>query len=109
MNKEYYKKFKEAQSKGLKKESKESINLFIGSFTDYSEKEIWVNKKLKHEFFGYKMRHELYENVVFPVLLNGYKNKNSWSIYWLAKTIQNIYQAKDLHIQIEEKIDIQLL
>lgn len=109
MNIEYYRKFKEAQSKGLKAASKENILLFINSFSSFSGKEKWVIENLKHESFGYKMRHELYESIVFPVLLKGYKSNDPWSIYWLAKTMQNIYQSTDFHIQIGGKTDIQLL
>lgn len=43
------------------------------------------------------------------MLLNGFKDNDSWSIFWLAETIQNIYGSKKLHEQIEYLTEFGLL
>jgi len=109
MNMEYFNKFEEAKKLGLKAEAKSNIRMFIDSFSDADERFHWVTTYLEKGGFGHKIRHELYDEIVFPVLLNGYHDNDPWSLYWLAQTIQNVYGSKKLHKQIDFKTDCELL
>jgi hypothetical protein len=80
-------------TRGLRKEAKLSICQFVESFTDFAEMEAWTRKFLSTFKGGKRIRHELYERIIFPVLLAGHDRLDPWSIYWLAETAQNLYSA----------------
>ena len=109
MNIKYFNEFEKAKSAGLKTDAKISLDLFIDSFESFEEKEEWVKIFLEADEFGHKIRHELYEYVVFPVLLKGYENNDPWSYFWLAETIQNVYSSDKLHEKINHQTDYGLL
>lgn len=94
---------------GRRKEAAEAIVLFIESFSGMEEKKLWSEAFLNGWNGLHKIRHELYEHVVFPVLLESYKRSEPWGIHWLAKTSQNLYQAAALWEQIDHKSEYQLL
>lgn len=105
----FFNKFKEAKNLGHKAEAKTNVDLFIRSFSGLDEKSEWVKSYLEEGDFGHKIRHEVYEEVIFPVLLRGYKNHDPWALYWLAETMQNIYASKKLHELIDFKSEFELL
>lgn len=109
MNIEYYKRFEKSKSQGLKAQAKLNIEKFIDSFSGIEEKEMWVKSYLEAGEYGHKIRHELYESVIFPVLVHGYRSNDSWSLFWLAETIQNVFASQVLHKQIDFNSDSWLL
>ncbi len=109
MNSKHYADFKKAKNLGLKVEAKVHIEKFIQSFNNLEEKTTWVHDYLESRDFCHKIRHELYEAIIFPVLLSGYQQGDAWSLYWLAETHQNFYQAEKLHVQINFISDYELL
>lgn len=111
MELEHYKQYSYLKTCGLRSEARQHLQQFIDSFTSITEKEQWTRQFLEteeHEY-SYKIRHELYESVVFPALLSGYQRQDPWSLLWLARTAQNFYKAKHLHEQIDLKTDYGLL
>ena len=106
-----YYQYLEFEKKGLKKQAKTLLYKFIDSFSNYEEKRKWTFEflpfleKNQHS----KIRHELYENIVFPVLLDGYNNHDVISMHWMAKTINNIYSSKILSKKIGDKTDVQII
>ena len=74
---------------GRKEEAKLAIRRFIESFNNLEEKEDWTRRFLSTTKPGTKLRHELYEEVVLPVLMAGYETRDPWSLYWLAQTSRN--------------------
>ena len=88
---------------GHRKEATRTLARFIASFADLEEKKVWTREYLETGRLGHKIRHELYEHVVFPTLLAGYRLGDPWSIRWLIRTVQNLYQAKPLWLQLEYK------
>lgn len=96
------------QSCGKKAEAKVAINQFIQSFQSFEEKRSFSEWFFSNDF-GKMVRHELYESVIFPVLLDGYRKKEPWSIRMLAKTAQNLYEAKFLWEQVEHATTLGLL
>lgn len=99
MNIEHYKEFREFEEKGLKKQASKSVHAFISSFQSSKEIEEWVWEYLpkletnKHS----RIRHEIFHELVFPILSDGYAKRDLASTLWLGKLSQNIYQSKTAH------------
>jgi hypothetical protein len=94
MNIDYFNEYLHYENIGIKTKTKEYILKFTNSFENYYEKELWTLEylpKLEYNSNG-RIRNELFEEIVFPVLLNGYKNKNVSLMLWLVKLSQNYYQ-----------------
>lgn len=100
MDESHYALFLTKQASGRKEEARIAIRRFIGSFDGLKEKEDWTRKFLSTLKPGTAVRHELYEQVIFPVLVAGYGNRDPWSLYWLAETGQNLFKAKHLYERI---------
>jgi len=104
---EHYHDFLSYQSQGLKEKATETITKFINSFENDEEKELWVLEylpKFEPNIYGtLRLRHELFEEIVFPVLLAGYNNKNVELMLWLAKLCQNLYQNEKIWEKINFK------
>jgi len=85
------------------------LDAFLRSFKTSEQREQWPRRFLKTHTYGAKVRHEVYAELIFPVLLAGSKRGDAWSLYWLAGTSQNLYRARGLHEQITFKGEIGLL
>ena len=98
MNIGYFNEYLKYEQMGLKSKTKECLKDFINSFENYKEKELWTIEYLpKLEFNeNSRIRNELYEEIIFPVLLEGYNNKNIKLTIWMVKLIQNLYQNNKL-------------
>ena len=103
MNIEHFYKFEEYLDKGLKKEATESIKKFIASLKNSKETADWVWKYLPklNQNCHARVRHELFHEVIFPVLHLGYQRKQFKSTLWLGKLSQNLYQNKTLHACVD--------
>lgn len=103
MNIEHYREFKDLEEKGLKKLASKALRAFISSFKNGQEKEEWVWEYLpklqanRHS----RIRHEIFHELVYPILKAGYKNHDFASTLWLGKLAQNIYQAQQLHEELD--------
>ena len=104
-----YEEYARLLAAGCRKEAAVVLRAFIQAFNSFSEREQWTGAFLRTHAFGAKIRHELYAEVIFPVLLAGSKRKDAWSLYWLAGTSQNLYGARQLHEQVGFKDATQLL
>jgi hypothetical protein len=100
MDESYYAQFLSKQLAGLKEEARTAIQRFVESFNDLEEKEDWTRKLLSTHEPSDVVRHELYQEVIFPVLLAGYERRDPWSLYWLAETSKNLFKAKHLYQRI---------
>ena len=96
MNIEYYEKFEKELDAGLKKQAAVSVKLFIDSFKGVDEIQQWVwsylpkLEKNRHSC----IRHELFINLIYPTLKQGFESKDYDSTLWLGKLVQNVYQTK---------------
>ncbi|GMO65553.1 MAG: hypothetical protein Ta2A_13630 [Treponemataceae bacterium] len=111
MNIEYFNEFLQNEKLGIKTKAKEFVNKFIQSFVNYREKELWTIEylpKLEENGNG-RIRNELFEEIIFPVLLNGYNSKNISLMIWLAKLSQNYYQNKRIWMKMNYKSDTKIL
>lgn len=109
MNSTHYERYKVFKEAGRRAEASAEIGLFVKSLETFDEKSSFVRWFLEHEPQGQKIRHELYEHVIFPVLLDGYRRRDPWSLWWLAITAQNLYGAKHLWHQVDGITDFALL
>ena len=109
MKPELYEQFISLKEMGRRAEAKVVLDEFIASFQSFGEKAVWVRAFLERQEFEDKIRHEIYEQLVFPVLLEGYSRKDVWSVFNLAKTSQNLYAAKSLHAVVEFRSEFQFL
>src|SRR5215510_6196516 len=108
---EYYNEYLHFKNIGVKLRAKEAIIKFINSFNNYSEKEAWTLEylpKLECDSNG-RIRNELFEEIIFPILQNGYKGKNVSLMVWLVKLEQNYYQNEKIWKLIEHKTSVQII
>jgi hypothetical protein len=82
---------------------------FIKSFGSDEEKRSFTHWFFKNDFDGKRIRRDLYESVLFPILFEGYKNSDAWSVKVLAETEQNLFEAQHLWQQIGNKTKLVLL
>lgn len=101
--------YQKARQLGKKAEASAALKLFLASFSSDEEKAEWSRWYLENEFNGHKVHHEIYEQAIFPTLLSGYQRSDPWSLRWLARTMPNLYQARQLWQRIEWKTDYDLL
>lgn len=109
MNDVHFRNYVEAINRGRQNEASTQLNLFIQSFASFEQKERWTRDFLIQRKLNHRIRRDLYEHIVFPVLLKGYQSNSLRSLYWLARTINNLYGAQSLHKQVDYKSDRELL
>ncbi|HYF63470.1 MAG TPA: hypothetical protein VD886_11695 [Herpetosiphonaceae bacterium] len=90
-----YAAFLALRDRGDKAGAAAAVSAFIASFGSFDERYDWVADFLEREFGGGKMRHEIYRDLVFPVLLAGYRRRDAWAVAWLARTCQNLYACRE--------------
>jgi hypothetical protein len=111
MNIKYFEEYLYYENLSIKSKTKEFIVKFINSFNGFEEKKTWTKEylpKLKTNKHG-RIRNELFENIIFPVLLNGYKNKDIFLMIWLVKLSQNYYQNNIIWEKINYKTDLEII
>lgn len=99
MDEQHFLNYQVSEKAGLKRQAKESIHLFCNSFASLDEKETWVRANIASlaTNSASRIRHELYEQVVFPVLAAGYEKNDAYCLHWLGRTGENLISARDLH------------
>ncbi len=109
MNQELYQRFKQLKSRGCKSEARDAMDQFVRSFQSFDEKKAFSDWFFLNDFDGRKVRHELYESILFPVLIAGYQQADPSSIKRLAETDQNLCQDRSLWAQLGNKTKSALL
>jgi hypothetical protein len=105
----HYEHFKTHLARGDRAGAANHIQRFVASFEAVDDKIAWVKWYLENEDLGHRIRHEIYEHLVFPVLLEGYRQSDPWSLRWLVRTAQNLYRADHLWTQVGRKTEQGLL
>jgi hypothetical protein len=111
MNTEYFYEYTRYKNAGIKSKAKEFMGKFINSFENYAEKEQWTLEylpKLEPDSNG-RIRNELFEEIIFPVLLNGYNNKDIPLMIQLVKLSQNFYQNTRVWEKIDYKTSLEII
>jgi len=95
VNQVYFDEFIKLNKKGLKQEAMENIDKFIKSFENDNERETWTKEYLKimkitkDGTITNEGIRKVYGEIMYSVLLNGYKNKDSFLTLWLTKLVFN--------------------
>jgi hypothetical protein len=103
VNAAFFEEYRELKDSGRRPEATAALAKFISSFAGMEEKTVWTRWYLESEQIGLKIRHELFEQVILPVLVEGYQRRDPWALRWLARTTQNLQHSKDLCGEIEFK------
>jgi len=108
MNSALYEGYLALLAEGRRKDAGLMLDAFLRSFNSSEEREQWTRTFLKTHTYGARVRHEIYAELIFPVLLAGSKRNDAWSLYWLAGTCQNLYSAHRLFelIKFKSKTDL---
>jgi hypothetical protein len=109
MNPALYEDYWALLAAGRRNEARSSLNAFIQSFRTFEEREQWTRAFLATHAYGERVRHEIYAEVIFPVLLAGSRRKDAWSLFWLAGTSENLSRMRRLHEQIDFKGELAFL
>jgi hypothetical protein len=109
MNSALYEGYSARLAEGRRKDAGLMLDAFLRSFNSAEEREQWTRTFLRTHTYGARIRHEIYAELIFPVLLVGSKRNDAWSLYWLAGTCQNLYAARGLHEQVKFKDKTNLL
>lgn len=109
MDQEKYEAFMRMTKQGRRKEAAAAVQEFAASFRDLEEKRRWTESYLEGDPDLDKIRHELYEQVIFPVLLEGWRRDDPWSLWWLARTGRNFQRSQDLWLKLEHQTPGSLL
>lgn len=111
MNIEYYQNFLRFQSLGQKNNATKSLRDFISSFESIEEIDnwVWVNLADLSSNSNARVRHEIFHELIYPVLKSGYNKGDFTSTLWLAKLIQNVYQMAKIHEELVGVSEMELL
>lgn len=109
MNQIIFESYEAAREQGNKRLASSLIADFVASFSTFEERSDWAYWYFANRTFGHTVRHELFEHVIFPVLLKGYKCSDPWSLLWLERCEQNLCKAKQLWAQVNHKTAAQFL
>lgn len=101
MQLEYYEMFLHYINRGQRKKASEAITMFINSFAN-DEKKSWVWSYLNSLDQGNLpyIRYEIFRDLVYPVLKEGYLQNDVTSTIWLAKLYANIYYNKSIYNEV---------
>jgi hypothetical protein len=81
-----YETYEALRRSGRRKEAGLALRAFLDTLESFADRKQLTEKLLATHEFGRSLRHEIHQEVVLPVLLEGYRNKDPWALYWLAGT-----------------------
>ncbi|MCQ4166094.1 hypothetical protein [Tahibacter harae] len=96
-----------AKAQGEKRLASHLIARFIATFSTDEERETWTRWYLDSRTGDRRIRHELFEHVIFPVLLAGYQRSDLWCLEMLDRYAQNLYRAQHLWARVGYRTDVQ--
>ncbi len=100
MDEALYKQFVQLWATGNKVQARERVRRFIDSFESFEQKQAWAREFLKRGESGHKIRHEIYSELIFPVLEHGFHEGDFECTLWLARTSENLYLNRELHARV---------
>ncbi|MDR2906207.1 MAG: hypothetical protein LBU73_09660 [Helicobacteraceae bacterium] len=104
---EYFNEYRKWENLGVREKTKAPLNNFIKSFENDAEKISWTMEFLSNLELNngrYYIRNELFEEIVFPILFNGYKNGDVSLILRLIKLSSNLTANNKLWKKLDYKI-----
>jgi len=100
-------KYQEAEANGIRKIFLKELSEFVSMLLDSADSEYrtWVyelSKQVIDRKSGFPIRAPLFEQVIFPILYEGFKLKEPNTARWLAGFSQNIYESKSVRNKLGE-------
>lgn len=108
MEQALFEQYEAAKESGNKRLASSLLVRFIETFTTDVEREEWTRWYMENRAIGHAVRHELFEHVIFPVLLAGHHRSDLWCIEMLEHCAQNLYKAEHLWSQVGYQTEMQL-
>ncbi len=108
MKQALFEQYETAKEQGNKRLAASLIADFIKTFATDEEREEWTRWYMSNRAIGHAVRHELFEQVIFPVLLSGHRTSDPWCIEMLERCAQNLYKAEHLWSQVGYQTEMQL-
>lgn len=108
MKQALFEKYETAKEQGNKRLATSLISEFIDTFTTHEEREEWTRWYMNNRAAEHAVRHEVFEQVIFPVLLARYQRSEPWCIEMLERCTQNLYKAEHLWSQVGHQTEMQL-
>lgn len=113
MDSKCYEEFLKYHKMGLRKKASQAIHSFISSFKNKEEVHRWVWSYLQNLESNveqsFPMRYEIFRDLIFPILKEGYLKDNFECTFWLVKFIQSLYSSTFLHKELNYVSEHQLL
>lgn len=94
--------FLRSDALGLKRESRQAVLAIVDAVSSLDAKKTWVQNHLHRLPLNRasRIRHEIFEHIVFPVLKAGFDRSDPEACYLLGKYSQNLYSKRDLFEQL---------
>ena len=115
MDEEACERFFSLDKAGRRKESKLAFRDFVGSFQSEMERDNWArdfleSQKFFNRFdeFGIRVRQELFDEILWPLLNQGIQKEDTKCLFWLAALQQNLF-APQYRARASELDRLQLL
>jgi hypothetical protein len=108
MNQSLFVQYEVAKEQGNKRLAASLIASFVETFATNEEREEWTRWYFSNRPLVHAIRHELFEQVIFPVLLAGYQRSDPWCIEMLERCAQSLYRSEHLWVQIGHQTGMQL-
>lgn len=108
MNQALFEQYEVAREQGNKPLAASLIASFVETFATDDEREQWTRWYFDNRATRHVIRHEVFEQVIFPALLTGYQRSDPWCIEMLERCDQNLYRAKHLWAQIGHQTGMQM-
>jgi hypothetical protein len=98
MDVELWDAYKKANDLGIKADAKRFVLAFIESCDDTSDMREWVYAELQNLPSLYpRMRHEVFEALVYPILTKDMSQEDPWAFFWMGQLAQNFMSNKKLY------------
>ena len=107
MQEALFEQYEAAKARGDKRLASSLVARFVATFATDEERGAWTRRYLDSSLIHHTIRYELFEHVIFPVLLAGYQKSDPWCLAMLDRHAQNLYRAKHLWAKVGDEGDVQ--
>ncbi|MDC0658751.1 hypothetical protein N6L27_12135 [Leisingera sp. SS27] len=93
---------------GLRQKSKQAVLKLVEAVSSLEAKTVWTHNYLEQLPLNGsgRIRHEIYEDIVFPALQSGFDRGEAEASYLLGKYAQNLYARPALREQMEQRSEV---
>ena len=99
MDIELWNAYKKANALGVKADAKKYVLAFIESCNETDAIREWVYAELQNLPDHYpRMRHEVFEALVYPILIEDMAREEPWAFFWNGALSQNFMSNKNLYV-----------